>query len=173
MTTTVQTFFFLNTFEPFLCNKRGVFAKRWGDRGHTTVSRLLEVDVGISQRSSGDDVTTHTDRHDGSSRREFLVEHGLRDVSVQVSDIQRRQGVCWSAAVHRAEQLVQQQQQHLHHHYHRHHHHQTVILCTDGHHGLDSVFFRFKLVSHLVLYYVIFLLTFSSVYNKIHFYISN
>lgn len=47
---------------------------------YVTISWLLEVYVCISQRPAGDDVTAHTDGHDGSSRRELLVEHCLRDI---------------------------------------------------------------------------------------------
>lgn len=62
--------------------------------GYFTISRLLEVNVGISQRSAGDDVPAHTDRHDGSRRREFLVEHGLCNIRMQVPYIQRGEGIC-------------------------------------------------------------------------------
>lgn len=69
-----------------------------------TISGLLKVYVGISQRPACDDVSAHTDGHDGSSSRELLVQHGLGDVSVQVSYVQRGQRI-GQPAVHPDSQL--------------------------------------------------------------------
>lgn len=58
-----------------------------------TVCGLLEVHIGVTQRSPGDHVATHTDGQHRSRRAEFLVQHCLRDVGVQVAHIQGSHGV--------------------------------------------------------------------------------
>lgn len=65
-----------------------------------TIGRLLKVNVGVSQRPARDDVPAHTDRHDGPSGRELLVEHGLCNIWMEVTDVQGRQWIRRSAAVH-------------------------------------------------------------------------
>lgn len=70
---------------------------RWGG---PTISRLLEVYVGIAERPAGDHVSAHPDGQDRSSRAEFLVEHGLGDVRVQVPHIEGGHRVAGGAGVH-------------------------------------------------------------------------
>lgn len=54
-----------------------------------TVSRLLEVHIGIAQWAPGNHVTTNPNWQDWSGRAEFLIQHSLRDIRVQVADIER------------------------------------------------------------------------------------
>lgn len=65
-----------------------------------TVGRLLEVHVGIAEGPAGDHVSAHSDRQDGPGRAEFLVEHGLGYVLVQVSHVKGSHRVAWRAWVH-------------------------------------------------------------------------
>lgn len=65
-----------------------------------TVGGLLEVDVGVPERAAGHHVPAHPDGEDGTRGAELLVQHGLGDVRVQISHIQRRHGVTGSAGVH-------------------------------------------------------------------------
>lgn len=67
-----------------------------------TVRWLLEVDIGVSKGTPGDHVPADPDREDGSGRAEFLVQHGLGDVRMQVPDVQGGHGVAGSAGVHRS-----------------------------------------------------------------------
>jgi hypothetical protein len=53
-----------------------------------TVSGLLEVDIGIAQGATRDDIATDTDREHWSDCRKLFKEHRLGDVSVQVSYVQ-------------------------------------------------------------------------------------
>lgn len=57
-----------------------------------TIGRLLEVDVGVAEGASGDDVAAHANREDGPDGRELLEQHRLGDVCVQISDIERSHG---------------------------------------------------------------------------------
>lgn len=68
--------------------------------GRLTVGGLLEVDVGVSERAAGHHVPAHPDGEDGTRGAELLVQHGLRDVRVQISHIQGRHGVTGSTGVH-------------------------------------------------------------------------
>lgn len=54
-----------------------------------TVRRLLEVDVGIAQRAPRDHIPTHADGQHRAGRTEFLIQHSLRDIRVQVAHIER------------------------------------------------------------------------------------
>ncbi len=54
-----------------------------------TVPRLLEVDVGIAQRAPRDHIPTHADGQHRAGRTEFLIQHSLRDIRVQVAHIER------------------------------------------------------------------------------------
>lgn len=54
-----------------------------------TISRLLEIDVSISEGSPCNDITAHTDGHDLTSRRKLLVQHGLSDIRMKVTYIKR------------------------------------------------------------------------------------
>lgn len=65
-----------------------------------TVGWLLEVDISIAQRAAGGHVAAHADGQDGAGWREFLVEHGLRYVWVQVAHIERGERKDWAAGVH-------------------------------------------------------------------------
>lgn len=67
-----------------------------------TVRWLLEVDIGVSKGTPGDHVPTDPDREDGSGWAEFLIQHGLGDVRMQVPDVQGSHGVAGSAGVHRS-----------------------------------------------------------------------
>lgn len=65
-----------------------------------TISRLLEVDIGIAEGSAGDHVSAHSDGENGPSRAEFLVEHGLGNVWMQVSHIEGGHWVAGRARIH-------------------------------------------------------------------------
>lgn len=65
-----------------------------------TVSRLLEVDIGIAERSPSDHVSTDPDGEDGPRRAELLVEHGLGHIWVQVPHIEGGHRVAGRAGVH-------------------------------------------------------------------------
>lgn len=69
--------------------------------GLLTVCWLLEVDIGVSKGTPGDHIPTDPDRENGSGWTEFLVQHGLGDVRMQVPDIQGSHGVTGSAGIHR------------------------------------------------------------------------
>ena len=45
-----------------------------GIRNNVTISRLVEVDVGIAERPLGDQVPAHPDGVDGTGRGELLEE---------------------------------------------------------------------------------------------------
>lgn len=79
------------------CNKL-VLAVLHG--GKPTVSRLLEIDIGISKGSAGDHVSAYSDGQNGPSRAEFLVEHGLGNVWMQVSHIEWSHRVARRAGIH-------------------------------------------------------------------------
>lgn len=54
-----------------------------------TVSRLLEIDVGIAQRAPGSHIPTHADGKDIADRGEHLIEHRFSHVGVQIAHIER------------------------------------------------------------------------------------
>ena len=54
-----------------------------------TISRLLEVDVCVSQRSTGDHVSAHSDGQNRSGSGEFFKQHGFCHVRVEIPDVQR------------------------------------------------------------------------------------
>lgn len=68
--------------------------------GIRTIGRLLEVDIGIAEGPSGDHVSAYSDGQDGPGRAEFLVEHGLGNVWVQVSHIEGSHRVARRAGIH-------------------------------------------------------------------------
>lgn len=68
--------------------------------GKPTISRLLEVDIGIAEGPAGDHVSAYSDGQDGPSRAEFLVEHGLGNVWMQVSHIEGSHWVARRAGIH-------------------------------------------------------------------------
>lgn len=65
-----------------------------------TVCGLLEVDIGIAKRTTGDHVSAYSDGQDGPGWAEFLVEHGLGNVWVQVPHIEGSHRVAWRARIH-------------------------------------------------------------------------
>lgn len=67
---------------------------------YPTVSRLLEVDIGIAKGSTGDHVSAYSDGQDGPSRAEFFVEHGLGNVWMKVPHIEGSHWVARRAGVH-------------------------------------------------------------------------
>merc|ERR1711881_168972 len=66
-----------------------------GVDGSFSISRLLKVNVGIPQRSSGDKITTDSDRQNGSSCTELLEEHSFSDIRTEISDVQRGDWIVW------------------------------------------------------------------------------
>lgn len=58
-----------------------------------TISRLLEVNVGITQGSAGDHVSADSNWQDRSCSGEFFKEHGLCDILMKVADVERRHRV--------------------------------------------------------------------------------
>lgn len=65
-----------------------------------TVRWLLEVDIGVSEGTPGDHVPADPDRQDGSGWAEFLVQHGLCHILMQIPDVQGGHGVTRSTGVH-------------------------------------------------------------------------
>lgn len=53
-----------------------------------TVSRMLEVDVGIAQGASGSHIPAHTDGHNRADGGEHLIEHSFSHVGVQIAHIE-------------------------------------------------------------------------------------
>ena len=45
-----------------------------------TISRLLEVDIGVAKGHPRDHVSADSDGQNGSSRGEFFKKHGLSDI---------------------------------------------------------------------------------------------
>lgn len=68
--------------------------------GWHTVSWLLEVDIGVSEGSAGDHVPADPDREDSSGGAEFLIQHGLCHICMEIPDVQGGHGVTGSARVH-------------------------------------------------------------------------
>lgn len=66
-----------------------------------TVCGLLEIHVRVAEGSARYQVATDANREDWPRGGEFLEEHGLRDVGMQVPNVQRRHGVVWGARIHR------------------------------------------------------------------------
>lgn len=52
-----------------------------------TVSWLLEVDVGITQRAPGDHIATDPDGQNRPRRAELFIQHGFGDVGVQIAHV--------------------------------------------------------------------------------------
>lgn len=65
-----------------------------------TVSWLREVDIRVSQGSPGDHVSADPDREHRSGWAEFLVQHRLGDVGVQVANVERSHRVTPRRCVH-------------------------------------------------------------------------
>lgn len=65
-----------------------------------TIRRLLEVNIGVAEGPAGDHVPAHPNGEDGPGGAELLVEHGLGDIGVQVTHVQRRHRVTAGSRVH-------------------------------------------------------------------------
>lgn len=53
-----------------------------------TIGGLLEINIGISKGTSGNYITTNTNRKYRASGREFLEQHGFCDIRVQIAYIE-------------------------------------------------------------------------------------
>merc|ERR1719284_2337386 len=69
------------------------------------ISRLLEVDVGVSEGPPGDHVSADTDGEDGSGRGELLEQHGLGDLGSQVTNIEAGHGIVGARLLGRGSSL--------------------------------------------------------------------
>ena len=68
-----------------------------------TISWLGEVDISVSQGSPGDHVPAYPNRKHRSGWAEFLVQHSLRDVRVQVANVERSHRITPRRCVHISE----------------------------------------------------------------------
>lgn len=99
-------FFFLYLISTFLnwvllvyCHKiqEPEHSNGWGE-AHThnchtwvlTISRLLEIDIGISKGTTSNNIATNADGQNWSSRREFLEQNCFSDIRVQIAYIEWR-----------------------------------------------------------------------------------
>lgn len=62
-----------------------------------TVSRLLEVNISVSEGTTSYHISTNSDGKDGTGCGEFLEEHGFRDILMEVSDVERSHGIVRTA----------------------------------------------------------------------------
>ena len=74
--------------------------KQYNNHEILTIGGLLEVDIGVAERAPGDGVAAHAYGQHGASRREFLEEHGLGYVAVQVAYVERGHRVVWRSWIH-------------------------------------------------------------------------
>lgn len=77
--------------------------KKWFAAKNTivlTVSRLLEVNISISKRASGNHIATDAYREYGPSRWKLLEKHRLGDITVQIADVEWRHRIIRSPWVH-------------------------------------------------------------------------
>jgi len=58
-----------------------------GIESSLSVLNMVEVDIGISERSASDGVAANTDGCDGSDSIEDLKEHSLGDIGIDVPDV--------------------------------------------------------------------------------------
>jgi len=65
-------------------------------QGSLGISRLLEVDVGISEGPPGNHVPAHTDGEDRARGGELLEEHRLGYLGGQIAHIERGHGIVWA-----------------------------------------------------------------------------
>lgn len=65
-----------------------------------TVSRLGEVHIGVSERAPGDHVSADPNGEHRAGGAEFLVQHRLGDVGVQVANVQRSHRIIPRRCVH-------------------------------------------------------------------------
>lgn len=78
--------------------------KRTGGLNNTflTVRHVLKVDIGVAERPSGDHVAAHPDGQHCADRAEFLEQHCLGNVRMQVSNVQRSHlSAVWTLASRR------------------------------------------------------------------------
>lgn len=73
---------------------------RWQRPVVLTVRRLREVHVCVSQGATGDHVPAHPDGEHRAGGAELLVQHSLRDVGVQVANVERSHRVTPRRRVH-------------------------------------------------------------------------
>lgn len=69
-------------------------------RSLLTVSRLREVHISISEGAPGDHVAADPDGEHRSGWAEFLVQHRLRDVGVQIANVERSHRIAPRRCVH-------------------------------------------------------------------------
>lgn len=65
-----------------------------------TVGRLGEVHIRVSEGAPGDHVSTYPNGEHRSGGAEFLVQHSLRDIGVQVADVERSHRIAPGRRVH-------------------------------------------------------------------------
>lgn len=65
-----------------------------------TVSGLREVHISVSEGSAGDHVSADPDGEHRSGWAELLIEHRLRDVGVQVANVERSHRITPGRCVH-------------------------------------------------------------------------
>jgi hypothetical protein len=58
------------------------------ERGIHTIGDVVEVNIGISETSTGHGITTDSDTGDGADTVEQLKEHSLRDTGIEFANIQ-------------------------------------------------------------------------------------
>lgn len=68
-----------------------------------TISWLGEVDISVSQGSPGDHVSAYPNGEHRSGWAEFLIQHSLRDVGVQVANVERSHRITPRRRVHISE----------------------------------------------------------------------
>lgn len=69
-------------------------------QGFLTVSGLGEVDIGVSEGPPGDHVSAYPNGEHRSGGAEFLIQHSLRDVRVQVTNVERSHRITPGRCVH-------------------------------------------------------------------------
>lgn len=65
-----------------------------------TISRLLEVNISITERTSGNHITTDAYREYRPSWWKLLEKHRLGDITMQVTHIKWGHRVIWSSRIH-------------------------------------------------------------------------
>lgn len=65
-----------------------------------TVSRLGEVHISVSQGAPGDHVSAYPNGEHRSGWAEFLIQHSLRDIGVQVANVERSHWITPRRCVH-------------------------------------------------------------------------
>lgn len=65
-----------------------------------TISRLLEVNISVTERTSSNHITTDAYREYGPSRGKLLEKHRLRDITMQVTHVKWGHGVIRSSRIH-------------------------------------------------------------------------